>query len=457
MAGIGFKLRKLMRQDSYLSLLQAYAYAGMISSGPWILSIIAVIFIGILSVPVVTPRIQVSQFQTAVTYLIAFSLILTGCVQLAFTRYSADRIFAKEHDKLLPNLNGMIFIITTVAGMLSFPFALLCFPQQTWFFRLFLASTFVVLCNVWIVTILLSGLKAYRAVLGNFAAGYGSSLLLSIFLRSLGLDGLLLAFFTGQFLLLMGMLFIVYRHYPSKSFFDFDFLKKGRLRYSLVLTGLFYNLGIWADKLVFWMHPYTGSKAFGPLRASVIYDLPVFLAYLAIVPGMAVFLMRMETDFVEYYDRFYDAVREGGTLAHIRNMKGEMVRMARGGINDILKVQTVTAIAVFLVGRPLLRLAGIDPLYLPLLYVDVAGVSFQVVFLGILNVFFYLDRRETVLMLTALFTILNITLSIATIMAGPFFYGYGFALSLIIVIFIGMMCLDRDFRELEYETFMLRK
>ena len=80
MAGIGFELRKLMRKDSYLSLFQAYAYAGVISSGPWILSIIAVIFIGVFSLPVVVPRYLVSQFQTTVTYLIAFSLILTGFV-----------------------------------------------------------------------------------------------------------------------------------------------------------------------------------------------------------------------------------------------------------------------------------------------------------------------------------------------------------------------------------------
>lgn len=57
MAGIGFELRKLMKRDSYLSILQAYTYAGIISSGPWVLSIIAVLIIGIISIPVVTPPV----------------------------------------------------------------------------------------------------------------------------------------------------------------------------------------------------------------------------------------------------------------------------------------------------------------------------------------------------------------------------------------------------------------
>lgn len=39
MAGIGFELRKILKRDSLLSLMQAYSYAALISSGPWIMSI----------------------------------------------------------------------------------------------------------------------------------------------------------------------------------------------------------------------------------------------------------------------------------------------------------------------------------------------------------------------------------------------------------------------------------
>jgi uncharacterized membrane protein len=254
----------------------------------------------------------------------------------------------------------------------------------------------------------------------------------------------------------MGMLFVVSRNYPSPSFVEFDFLRPGRIHLALVFIGFFYNLGIWADKFVFWFHPFTGTPVIGPLRASVIYDLPVFLAYLSILPGMAVFLVRMETDFVEYYDRYYEAVREGGSLSYIREMKDEMVRMAREGIYDIIKVQATATIAVFLVGRALLEMAGIPVVYLPLLYIDVAGAGFQVVFLGILNVYFYLDRRSRALFLTMLFAVANGLLSLLSIRFGPFFYGYGFAVSLCITILFGMFLLDRDLERLEYETFMLQ-
>jgi uncharacterized membrane protein len=456
MAGIGFELRKLMKGDSYSSLIMAYAYAGIISSGPWILSIIAVLLIGVISLPVVIPALLVSKFQTVVTYLIAFSLILTGTVQLAFTRYSSDRIFEKQHNRLLPNLNGLLLVSMTASGVVAYPLALFMFPEQSLFFRLLSAATAVVLCSVWITAILLSGLKAYKAILVNFALGYGTALLLAILLRHGNLEGLLLAFLTGQFVLLLGMQLVIFREYPSKTFIEFDCMGKGRMYRSLMLTGLFYNLGVWIDKFVFWFHPVTGSQVIGPLRASLVYDLPVFMAYLSIIPGMAVFLVRMETDFVEYYDKFYDAVREGGTLNHIQEMKDEMVRVAREGIYDIVKIQGLTTIVVIVAGRQLLQIAGISEIHLPLLSIQVVAVGFQVVLLGLLNVFFYLDRRKRVLLLTALFAALNLVFTLVSIRMGPYFYGYGFALALLVVLALGMTLLDKDLKRLEYETFMLQ-
>jgi uncharacterized membrane protein len=41
-------------------------------------------------------------------------------------------------------------------------------------------------------------------------------------------------------------------------------------------------------------------------------------------------------------------------------------------------------------------------------------------------------------------------------MMGPFYYGYGFAVSLCITIMCGLFVLDRDLDNLEYETFMLQ-
>jgi uncharacterized membrane protein len=79
-----------------------------------------------------------------------------------------------------------------------------------------------------------------------------------------------------------------------------------------------------------------------------------------------------------------------------------------------------------------------------------------VVFLGILNVFFYLDKRRIVLFLTAFFVVLNFVLTAITLKLGPPFYGYGFAAALLIVTMIGAWRLSSTLWRLEYETFMLQ-
>ena len=457
MAGIGFELRKLLAKDSLTGLMQAYAYAGIISSGPWVLSILGILIIGFISVSVVTPEFLINQFQVTVTYLMALSLILTGLVQLAFTRFIADRIYEKRDDEVLPNFNGILLVVTLVSGLIGTLTVVISFRDQSILYRLLLVSGFVILSNLWIATIMLSGLKQYKQIVGLYVLGYAISVGAALALRPFGLEGLLLGFVLGQLVMLMGMIVMVTRAYPGRQFIAFDFARRGRMFTTLIAVGFLYNLGVWADKFLFWFYPYTSQPVIGPFRASLIYDLPVFLAYLSIIPGMAVFLTRMETDFVEYHERFYEAVRDGGSLNHIEEMRDEMVFTIRQGIFEIIKIQAIATLIIFVAGPALLRWLGISELYLSLLYIDVVAAGLQVVFLGILNVFFYLDKRRIVLVLNALFVGLNITFTYVTLQLGAPFYGYGFALALLFTVMVGFYLLDYKLDRLEYETFMLQR
>ncbi len=233
MAGIGFEIRKILRRDSYLSMFSAYAYAGIIGSGPWVLSILGVLLIGLMSLGVVLPEVLITQFQVTVTHLIAMSLILTGFLQLGFTRYIADRLYLKDIDAILPNFMGAIFITMLVSGMIGVALALFAFPQQDAFYRILLIANFVVLCNIWIATIFLSGMKNYKAILMLYAMGYSLAVMAAILLRGFGLDGLLLGILVGHFALLSGMMLLIIRSYPSNRFVEFDFLKEKRMFVSL--------------------------------------------------------------------------------------------------------------------------------------------------------------------------------------------------------------------------------
>ncbi|MEN7529606.1 MULTISPECIES: exopolysaccharide Pel transporter PelG [unclassified Cupriavidus] len=456
MAGIGFELRKMLRRDSLSGMLSAYAYAGVISSGPWVLSILGILLIGLLSIGWVIPGALITQFQVSVTYLIACSLILTGPMQLSFTRFTSDRLFERRGDLVLSNYHAVALLVTGLAGAIGLACAVWAFPEQSVLYRLLMIAGFVIMSNIWIAAIFLSGMKQYKAIVWTFFIGYTITVLAALALRSRGLEGLLGGFVAGQLCLLVGMITLIYRNYTSHRFMSFEVFQKRYSYPSLIFIGLFYNLGIWVDKFMFWYAPSTGQAVIGPLHASIIYDIPVFLAYLAIIPGMAVFLVRIETDFVEYYDAFYNAVRGGSSLEHIEDMRNTMVQTIRLGLYEIVKVQAIASLLLFVIGGWLLNLLGISELYLPLLYVDVIGASLQVVLLGVLNIYFYLDRRREVLMLTGTFVVLNFVLTRLTLELGPAWYGYGFAVSLLVVVALSLYLLDRKLDRLEYETYMLQ-
>jgi uncharacterized membrane protein len=456
MAGIGFELRRILQRGTLLSMLGAYGYAGVIGSGPWVLSIVGILAVGFLSAATAGPTQAVAQFQVSVTYLIAISLIVTGPFQLSYTRFVADRMFEKRNDLVLPNYQSVAMTVTWISGVLGLLAALFLFRDESVLYRLLMVAGLVLLSNIWIATILLSSLKHHKSIVLLYALGYGVSVLGALAFARFGLAGLIGGFVLGQAVLLAGMLGLIVREFSADHFISFEYFRRDQHFRSLMWTGLFYNLAIWIDKFLFWFYEPTSQAVIGPLRASLIYDLPIFLAYLSIIPGMAVFLLRLETDFVDYYDAFYDAVRGGSSLHLIERYRNGMVESARTGIFEIIKIQAIAALLVIAFGDPLLAWMGISPLYAPLLHVMVIGAGLQVVLLGILNVYFYLDRRNLALAMVGLFLLLNTLLTAATLWIGPEYFGYGYAGSLLIVNVIALVALDRVLERLEFETFMLQ-
>ncbi len=454
MAGIGFELRRLLRSDTLSGTFAAYSYAGIISAGPLVLSMVGVVLVGLMSLAQVHPQVVLTQFQVSVTYLIASSVIVTGLIQLAFTRYLSDRLFAGEPQAVMPSFNAVSLVTTVVLGSIGLLLSQTLFVDQPLTYRWLMWIGFVLLGNLWIVVLFLTSVKQYRAILGVFCAGYSLTVVCAVLLGRFGLTGLLGGFVIGHTALLLGFTVIVARNYRTSTWLSWAVFVPRNLRLSLVGVGVCFGLGVWIDKLMFWAWPATGMTVIGPLRAAPLYDLPVFLSYLCVIPGMAVFLLRIETDFAEAYTAFFDAVRHGGTLRQISASRALMVRAVRTGLYEILKVQAVVTLLVFAFGEDMLRLVGVPGGWQTLLRIDVVSAGMQVLLLGVLNVLFYLDRRRDVLILTALLVCLNALFTGVSLVCGPALYGYGFALALVCVLALGAHRLTRRLAALEYDTYM---
>jgi len=458
MAGIGFGIRDLLRRDTFLGFFRAYTYAGVIGSGPWILSFAGILMIHILGRQLGIPVRLITQFQTSVTYVIAASLVFSGVLTLSFTRYASDRIYENRPERVGPAFLGALTLITAGSFALGLLLSAFAFPGQSPVYRAFMVMSFVTMNGIWLSASLLSGLKRYLALVGLFGIGYAVVVVVSLALRARGLEGLLGGFLLGHFLMLTGMLRLILGAFPAATSAGasvrFDFLDRRHLYLSLTFAALAYNLGIWADKAYFWYAPHLGQPVIGMLRSSLIYDIPIFLSYVATLPGMAVFLVRMETDFAEKHKDYYGAIHGGATLGQIAGAKDEMVDTIRQGLLEIAKIQGLGVLFAMIWGPAMLRWLGISQLYQHLLYIDVVAAGLQVVFLGLCNVLFYLDKRRAVLGLSLLLLASNLLFTMASVSLGAEFYGYGFAAALLVAVLSGLWTLDRNLHDLEFRTFM---
>lgn len=455
MAGVGFELRAIATGNSYLSTARVFGAAAIIGSGPWLISILTLLVIGLAGQKMMADPTIVARFQVSVTWMFFCSLVISGPVQLTFTRFVADRLYEERSEVVMPNLIGALAMVSGLSLLLSV-IAWPLFEGVPVGARVFLAAGLGALSNIWIAVTALSALRQHLVVLGCFLLGYGITFVATLALSSYGLSGLLLGFALGQGALLVSALSALARFQPGAGGAHFAFMRRRNFYLDLALVGLLFNVGVWIDKIFFWFDPLTGAQVLGPLRASEAYDLPIFLAYLSIVPGMAVFLVRVETDFSEAHRAFYDAINRGASLRVIEPLRDEMTEAARRGIVDIVRVQGIVFALCLMVGEDVLRWFGISTLHAPLFFVDAAAVGMQVILLAAVNMFFYLDRRRTVLTICALLVISNGAFTWATQQMGPELYGYGFAASVTWTTVVALGWLSHAFSTLVRDTFMLQ-
>ena len=451
MAGVGLPLRRMLADDSYAGLLGAYGYAGLVSAGPWVLSIVGMLAIGAIASGAADGR--AADLLVWITYATAGSLILTGPLHLVFGRFVADCSYQEQHELILPNLLGALELTTLASGALASAVVFAGFHESLACSALLIA-TFVAFSDGWVLLVLLSGVRAHGAVVLVFFAAQLTSVVAALVLRGAGLEGLLLGFLVGQVGGVFGMFVLVVRAFPGEPGARFDFLRAGRARLDLAAIGLLFYAGTWVDKATFWFSPSTSTPAFGPLRTSALYDLPIFLAYLSAIPAMAVFFLRLEADFAQHCSAFVRAVQGGAPLARIERIHVALVASVRRGFAEILQVQGITLVVILLGGPALLRAADISALHLRLLLVDATAVALQVMFLAILNVLFYLDERRPALALIAVFAAGNLGFTLITQALGPDWYGFGFALAALVASAAGLPVLSRKLERLDRDIFL---
>lgn len=110
MAGIGFVLKKLIKRDDLISAANAYMHSALISCGPWVFTIVS---LGIAYMLCYGDTLSQGylNFQAALFYNFAYSLIFTAPIHMVATRYIADCIYRQNITNVSASLISCLLLI----------------------------------------------------------------------------------------------------------------------------------------------------------------------------------------------------------------------------------------------------------------------------------------------------------------------------------------------------------
>jgi len=457
MAGISIELRRLYKEGKLRKILLAFGYSAVLSTGNWVFAIVSIFLSAFVAQKLWGVSDVVVKYQVYITYVISISLILSGPFQLSFTRYISDRLFEKEFDRVLPNTNGVVVLTASYSFIVALLLSFFLFYGLPYHYHIVFSFTVSTLSALWIVNALLTGLKSYKHILISFAFSYSLAGIGLVFLSKLGLFWAIFSFYISQLVLFFLIMLRVARDYKSDRVLEFDFLNKNRFYKSLALACLFFNFGLWADKYLFWFNPITGSAVLGNIRASVIYDVPVLMALLSIIPGFAIAFLKIEMDFFKDYDAYYNAVRTWGKLEDLYKLADRMIESARSAFFETLRFQAFTAVFLVFVQEVIFKFLKLPLAYLPLFDILLASNVLLMGYVTIYALLSYFDLRKELVKMTFSFFVLNLSFTFFTQLLGPYYYGYGYMFAILFSLLLGMEYLRRFLNEVHYRTFALRE
>ncbi|MEC9345266.1 MAG: exopolysaccharide Pel transporter PelG [Pseudomonadota bacterium] len=452
MAGIGFALRRLAYRDDLMGIVQGYAHSAVVSSGPWLFTILAVGSINLFAI-YLTSLAELTTFRIILIYNFAFSLAFSGPVLLVATRYLADMIFRKDVVEAPGMLLASMLLLLGSQAPVVVSFYIFAVDLAPVVVAAALMNYFLVTA-IWLVNIFLTALKDYSSItlafLVGMAAGGGAGIWLA---GEFGAVGILMGFNLGLGLILFSLVARVFAEYPYRITRPFAFIGHFRRYWDLALAGLFYNLAIWVDKWVMWFAPEREQLPSGFISYPV-YDGAMFLAYLSIVPAMAVFIVNIETRFFEHYQRFYRDIQHHANYARILENHSALIQALLAASRNVLVLQFCLCIAAILVAGELFAVVGIPALQLGIFRFGVLGALFHVLLMFVGIVIAYFDLRRVLMWIQVLYLVLNGAFTWVTLELGFPWYGYGYFMASLVTFLVAYAVCARNVARLPFLTFV---
>ena len=416
MAGIGFELRRVVRQGGALGFIGASLAGTVVVAGPWILSLLGIVLIQRYAGLALSE--SPALFTSTIVYSSALSLVLFTGLHYVFSRQVSDLVYVHKDQEagsaLLAFLLGTIALACVLAAAGVLPLRVAGTTSRPGLFLLGAGLLFVGTSANWVLMSFISLLRSYVGIFLAYLAGSLASFAGTFLLgRAYGTGGALLGYSVGQWvivIILYGMTLESYRPAAVSLKGLMIYLRRYRL---LFLAGALYAGATWVDKIVFWFA--FGTRVPGTWwRLYDRYDVPVFFSVLSLIPGLVYFTIETETAFYPRMREFLRSV-SSDTFQRIQQRKYAMIRSLTTGLRGQSVLQGIVSLVLILAAPTIGPFLFGPSLDVRALQVTLAAVFFHALFLSLLIFLFYLELYGLAALSGLAFLVVNLAASIAIV------------------------------------------
>jgi uncharacterized membrane protein len=392
-AGIGWKLQRMIDRGSLAGTIGAYLTGVAVTSAPWLLTTAVLTSLRVAARHAGDDFAIVERFLTVVY---AVTVVVSAPIHVVVSRTTADRLYDHHLERIGAPLRraaaltiggfALVGIVLVVVLRLPLPLALAGAPLTA------------IIGAEWLLLSVGGGLTSPGVVLRAFGVGAPASLLGALVLARtlpIGAAGYLYGFAGGQLLTFALLLHGVARAVPAESD-ESARLAPAFTEYRLLaLSALAYYLSIWADKLVVYL--VLGGTA------AAFYAAIAALAWFSVIPAFAWIYVQVETVFYQRFRAFYADLESGAPLRQLKEGAEQISIEARRILRGAAIVQAA-ATGVAIAAAPILvRAVGLSPDATPLFRLAAVGAAMQVITLLEVLLLYYFDlRRDALFISTAL-------------------------------------------------------
>jgi uncharacterized membrane protein len=394
-AGIGWKLQRMIDRGSLAGTMGAYLTGVAVTSAPWLLTTAVLMSLRIVARSDGSPSFLTVEWIVTLVY--ALTVILSAPVHVVVSRYTADRLYDRRLDRIGAPLWRAL--VLTLLGFLAVGVAMAIAMRLPLAVGIAATLLTVIVGAQWLLLAVGGGLTSPLVVLRAFCAGAPLAIIASLWLYRglhLGAVGYLCGFAAGQLVTLVVLLHGIAGSIPSETDEEARLLPAFAEYRLLALSSLVYYLSIWTDKALVWV--LAGGDA------ASMYSAISAIAWFSVVPTFGWIYVQIETVFYRRFRAFYGGLGGGAPLTLLRERAAAVTEEAMRILRGAARVQG-TLLALTLLGAPIvMSLAALPSRAVWTFRLAALGASLQLLCLLEMLLLYYFDlRREALAVSLTLF------------------------------------------------------